>query len=129
MDLCATFKLPLFLSGLLFALYLCQDAPLPSTVFGHGEPQREVDGEQEGSSVGRGTVSCPGCLLGGLRRWLCSTAGVRAALCTQPSLFLVLLTVPSSLSSDLGWDGRPETAQGPCHIPPGFPTPCLHLGQ
>ena len=103
--------------------------PCLLAVFGHGEPQREVDGEQEGSSVGQGPVSCPGCLPGGLRRWLCSTTGVRAALCTQPSLFLVLLMVPSSLSSDLGWDGCPETAQGPCHVPPGFPTPCLHLDQ
>ena len=73
--------------------------PCLLAVFGHGESEKEMDGETEGSSVGQGTVY-----------WVGSDGGCVSLLGSgQPSahspLSLVLLTIPSSLSSDLRWVG------------------------
>ena len=94
--------------------------PCLLAVFGHGESEKEMDGEPEGSSVGQGTVYCPGCLVGGLLRWLCFTAGVRPALCTQPS-------VPGSADHSLFSFFRSGVGWMPLNCPRALPHPSWFL--
>ena len=115
MDLSSTFKLPLCLSGRFLALYLCQDAPLPSSCL-RSWGVREGDGRgARGEQCGAGDS-----LLGGLRRWLCFTAGVRPALCTQPS-------VPGSADHSLFSFFRPEVGWMPLNCPRALPHPSWFL--